>query len=90
MPEQNIWILFGSRQGTLVVGKNKHLTKGGKKGTKKKVVGPFMKKGWYDVRAPAMSNIWDIGKTLVTRTREPKMSSDGVKGCVFEVSLADL
>merc|ERR1712050_692430 len=66
------------------------LTKGGKKGGKKKVVDPFTKKDWYDVKAPSMFNIRQIGKTLVTRTQGTKIASDGLKGRVFEVSLADL
>ena len=53
----------------MAVGKNKCLTKGGQKGAKKKVVDPFSKKDWYDVKAPAMFNIRNIGKTLVTRTQ---------------------
>ena len=32
-------------------------------------VDPFSKKDWYDVKAPAMFNIRNIGKTLVTRTQ---------------------
>ncbi|KAM7105880.1 small ribosomal subunit protein eS1-like [Molossus nigricans] len=74
----------------MVVGKNKCLTKGGEKGAKKKVVDPFSKKDRYDVKAPAMFNIRNIGKTLVTRTQGTKISSDGLKSRVFEVSLVDL
>ena len=62
--------------------------KGGKKGTKKKVVDPFSKKDWYDVKAPTMFNIRNIAKTLVMTTQGTKIASDGLKG--REVSLADL
>lgn len=72
------------------VAKNKSLTKGSKRGAEKKVVDPFSKKDWHDVKAPALFNIRSIGKTLVTRTRGTKIASDGLKGWVFEVSLGDL
>ncbi|KAI4545110.1 hypothetical protein MG293_005376 [Ovis ammon polii] len=69
----------------MAVSKNKHLMRGGKKGAKKKVVVPFPKRDWYDVKASVMFNIRNIGKTLVMRTQETKITSDGLKGRVFEI-----
>ncbi|KAH8272464.1 hypothetical protein KR044_005143, partial [Drosophila immigrans] len=74
----------------MAVGKNKGLSKGGKKGGKKKVVDPFSRKDWYDVKAPNMFQTRQIGKTLVNRTQGQRIASDYLKGRVFEVSLADL
>ncbi|PRD26397.1 UNVERIFIED_CONTAM: 40S ribosomal protein S3a [Trichonephila clavipes] len=73
----------------MAVGKNKGLIKGGKKGMKKKVIDPFSRKDWYDVKAPAMFSVQNIGKTLVNRT-QGTIYTYGLKGHVFEVSLADL
>ncbi|EPS71864.1 hypothetical protein M569_02887, partial [Genlisea aurea] len=73
----------------MAVGKNKKLSKG-KKGGKKKIVDPFSKKDWYDVKAPSIFNTRNVGKTLVTRTQGTKIASEGLKHRVFEVSLADL
>mmetsp|Transcript_513 Transcript_513/g.1103 ORF Transcript_513/g.1103 Transcript_513/m.1103 type:complete len:258 (-) Transcript_513:469-1242(-) len=72
----------------MAVGKNK-LAKG-KRGGKKKAVDPFSKKDWYDVKAPSLFTQRNMGKTLVTRTQGTKIASDGLKGRVFECSLADL
>ncbi|XP_005188852.1 small ribosomal subunit protein eS1 [Musca domestica] len=74
----------------MAVGKNKGLSKGGKKGGKKKVVDPFSRKDWYDVKAPNMFVVRQVGKTLVNRTQGQKIASDYLKGRVFEVALGDL
>ncbi|XKL69452.1 hypothetical protein PGB90_007221 [Kerria lacca] len=74
----------------MAVGKNKGLAKSGKKGVKKKIVDPFTRKEWFDVKAPSMFTNRQIGKTFVNRTQGTKIASEGVKGRVFEVSLADL
>ena len=42
------------------------------------------------MKASAMFNIRNIAKTLVMRTQGTKITSDGLKGRVFEVSFADL
>merc|ERR1712241_1542761 len=77
-------------RAVMAVGKNKGLKIGGKKGAKKKVVDPFTRKDWYDIKAPANFKVRDIGKTLVNRTQGTKIASDGLKSRVYEVSLADL
>jgi len=70
----------------MVQGKNKKLGK--KKG--KKVVDPYTKKEWYKVRAPNAFRKKFVGQTLVTRSQGTKLAADGLKGRVFECSLADL
>ena len=61
-----------------------------KKGAKKKATDFMQKKDWYDIKAPSYFTVHNVGKTLVSRTQGTKIASDGLKGRVFEVSLADL
>jgi len=72
----------------MAVDKNKKLGK--KKGAKKKIVDPFTKKEWYDVKAPVMFQNKQVCKTPVTKTIGTKIASDSLKGRVFLTSLADL
>merc|ERR1712037_598992 len=74
---------------TMAVGKNKRLTKS-KKGGKKKAVDPFLKKEWYKLIAPSIFATKECGKTIITKTQGTKVASDGLKGRVIELSLADL
>eukprot|EP00310_Coccolithus_braarudii_P003731 CAMPEP_0183360396 /NCGR_PEP_ID=MMETSP0164_2-20130417/55073_1 /TAXON_ID=221442 /ORGANISM="Coccolithus pelagicus ssp braarudi, Strain PLY182g" /LENGTH=267 /DNA_ID=CAMNT_0025534751 /DNA_START=59 /DNA_END=862 /DNA_ORIENTATION=+ len=72
----------------MAIGKNKNLGK--KKGNKKKIVDPFSKKEWYDVKAPAVFSVRQIGKTIATKSSGLKLAKDNLMGRVFEVSLGDL
>jgi len=74
----------------MAVGKNKRLTKGGKKGGKKKAGDPFLKKEWYDIKAPSVFAVRNCAKTLVSRTQGTKIATEELKGRVLEVNLADL
>lgn len=61
-----------------------------KKGGRKKAIDPFLKKEWYNLVAPSIFAEKTCGKTLITKTQGTKVASDGLKGRVVEVSLADL
>jgi len=74
----------------MAIGKNKKLARGGKKGAKKKAGDPFLKKEWYDLKAPSVLGKRDAGKTLVTKTQGTKIASEGLKGRVVEINLSDL
>lgn len=74
----------------MAIGKNKNLGKKGKGAAKKSKVDPFLKKEWYDFKAPIPFEKRTFGKTCVTRTTGQKIASDALKGRVVESSLADL
>eukprot|EP00026_Physarum_polycephalum_P015174 Phypoly_transcript_15798.p1 GENE.Phypoly_transcript_15798~~Phypoly_transcript_15798.p1 ORF type:complete len:265 (+),score=55.53 Phypoly_transcript_15798:47-841(+) len=64
---------------------------GGKKtGGKKKVVDPFTRKEWYDIKAPSVFTNRNVGKTVVNKTVGTTLASDSLKGRVVEASLGDL
>ena len=73
----------------MAVGKNKRLTKG-KKGLKKKIGDPFLKKEWFDVKAPSMFTARTAGKTLVTKTTGTKIATEQLLGRICEANLGDL
>mmetsp|Transcript_169025 Transcript_169025/g.410808 ORF Transcript_169025/g.410808 Transcript_169025/m.410808 type:complete len:250 (+) Transcript_169025:35-784(+) len=65
-------------------------SKGKKKGQKKKVVDPFTKKEWFQLKAPSMFEKRDLGYTIATRSGQGKYAEDSLRGRVVEVSLGDL
>jgi len=64
--------------------------KAGKKGQKKKVQDAFAKKEWFELKAPKMFRNSKIGRTPVNRTAGNKTASEGLKGRVVTVNLAEL
>lgn len=74
----------------MAVGKNKRISKGGKRGNKKKIVEPMTRKEWYDVVAPANFEKRQFAKTICNKTQGLKIASDNLRGRVYQVNHADL
>jgi len=70
----------------MAIGKNKKVKK--RKGAKKG--DPFLKKDWFDVRAPNVFSKRDVGKTFATKNVGKRLARDSLVGRVIEVSLGDL
>jgi len=73
----------------MAIGKNKKLGKK-RKGGARKQADPFVKKEWYDVRAPSVFPSRALGHTVVTKTQGNRVAKDSLVGRVFETSLGDL
>ena len=72
----------------MAIGKNKKTT--GRKGGKKKIADPMLRKEWYDVVAPATFNNRQAAKTIVNKTSGMKLAVDGLRHRVFHTFLSDL
>jgi len=74
----------------MAIGKNKRVSKGGKRGNKKKIVEPMSRKEWFDVVAPRNFKVRQFAKTLCNKTIGIRTVADNMKGRVYEANLADL
>jgi len=61
-----------------------------KKGAKKKVAHPFIKKEWYNVQVPSNFDISTPTLTPCNKTAGQKIPADSLRGRVFDISLGDL
>merc|ERR1712232_663114 len=57
---------------------------------KKKIVDPFEKKNWYNIKAPRFFPNTNAGVTPVNRTSGNNIASDNLEGRVVTINLADL
>jgi len=74
----------------MAVGKNKRVSKGGRRGSKKKIQEPMSRKEWYDVVAPNTFKNRQFAKTVCNKTQGLKIAADNLRGRVYEVNQADL
>jgi len=72
----------------MTAGKNPRNFK--KKGQKKKIAHPFVKKEWYNVLVPSTFDNRVPTITPCNKSAGQKISADSLRGRVFEISLADL
>ncbi|KAF5220545.1 hypothetical protein ECC02_006394 [Trypanosoma cruzi] len=77
------------RKEVMTLGKNKRISKGGKRG-KKKAQETMSRKEWYDVVAPKNFEVRQFGKTICNKTQGTKIAADYLRGRVYESNLADL
>jgi len=74
----------------MAVGKNKRLSKGGKRTTKRKVGDTMLGKEWFDVVAPATFSQRQFSKTVVNKSKGTFSGPENIKGRIFSSCLADL
>jgi small subunit ribosomal protein S3Ae len=72
------------------LGKNKKNFSKGRKGAKKKVGERFLKKEWWNIKAPGMFMKRMFTQSPVNQTVGKKLASEMMKGRVFEANLGDL
>lgn len=59
-------------------------------GNKKKVTDPFVRKEWFEVKAPDFFKEKKVGKMPVNKSQGARNAEDDLKGRVVEINLADL
>ena len=72
------------------LGKNKKNFSKGRKGAKKKVGERFLKKEWWNIKAPGMFMKRMFTYSPVNQTVGKKLASESMKGRVYEANLGDL
>ena len=72
------------------LGKNKKNFSKGRKGAKKRVGERFLKKEWWNIKAPGMFGKRLFTQSPVNQTVGKKLASESMKGRVFEANLGDL
>ena len=74
----------------MALGKNKRISKGGKRGKRGKAQETMARKEWYTVVAPANFETRQFARTICNKTQGTRIAADVLRGRVFEANLADL